>query len=1146
MLTYIAMDSISMAEWAESLVGRDWEIYWNSDDDADQLSEHQDYEEDNSQGSFIDDWYAGRVLEAIVKENGTVVVRVLFVGDEQIYEMELSPAKVRPSARGWIKRTTALLSRKGELPPDTATPDDHRHIQSLQAITRHYEPIPSITPPLDELNEILELKRHVQAQIYLRSKLATIVNLHGSIKYIDGEPNPTEPLVNHLRECCGDLEHACDWYLRCWELLTTCFGQKSGQSSNESDCQAMDYEKLLEKYLEYGKNCILNCAMLDLESTTSKRRQLVASPQRRPKRRRKQYHGQSEDDLDTEGDFRCTTFVDYFVQKLSHHERWYLPIFAKMLQILSHSIINPLVHWRLKANQLMGRKDDLEGILEEDDVSKEDDIISIDSVSEHDKVFSYQDVEACLLALESNPILSLVDLSNEENALQKKLQDIEETALKVRALLARLGEESIETPCDDTHLSQSESDPVLEELETISQELNSPGHSCYNMDPIGKPGASVTRSTLVGAKEWRLFLLEVRHAICTRERKCFLEHLGKRMQDLPDLLGIDLNMGNFSDRRVQVEQQVHLLLADLEDVAAIEEKFTGELNRADPQESNLLSIEGAQQALLQLEKLPVLLLVEEKISLRLALMEWREKATESLSNDDTTITFLQLESLYQSLQLIYKGESKTRCKATSKLRANEKIESQIRQFVTQDVQFLDSSLVDRVKVLYLSSLQWKEKAEAIIFALRMHGNGSVGDAGPCLKLPAMVDVKRITDLVSEYDKLGVEIPGYTATLKKVLHEAICWSSRVETELTRDHLLIKERLQILEQESHLRPKGLIMDPTRQVMETLADLLEWHCRSKEALDSAMATIKHADDEHTFSDKLVNNIYPVLAEGIEVVELFSQGNKKCYEANAEITLRNLQDSFHIRRSTRSLSRERIELHPLGVRLLNQIVNQDFDIKEGSPLNMYVWFDWHLAVTAFVRSVDERQGSQLCRTRTEAEALLASQPAPEASHDNSRLCDLGMHISNEVKRLEQLIHEARDAESCIRELMSKSRDLRKGSLQKADYVRRHLSELKEQQTLLKERSSGNHGLLLDSSVEALLDHHSKIFSWIVSLACLVTITKLRLLTSLSSYHLPLLSGPDIFLSILVFGRSIVLCPHGRRKRQGYQDPLRCSGFSL
>jgi hypothetical protein len=94
---------VTAQEWADSLVGRDWESFWNDDEDNDEeetapaasvaslaveaaadfnQGESDDHDENGSHGSIIDDWYAGRVLAATIQGDGNVLVKVLFVGDE--------------------------------------------------------------------------------------------------------------------------------------------------------------------------------------------------------------------------------------------------------------------------------------------------------------------------------------------------------------------------------------------------------------------------------------------------------------------------------------------------------------------------------------------------------------------------------------------------------------------------------------------------------------------------------------------------------------------------------------------------------------------------------------------------------------------------------------------------------------------------------------------------------------------------------------------------------------------------------------------------------------------------------------------------------------------------------------------------------
>ena len=1141
--------STTTKEWAESLVGRDWEIYWNDDEDNDERestapamavdkpAESESYKnelspgdaegnnDESSQGSIIDDWYAGRILSAAPNANGSVQFRVLFVGDEQIYEMELSPSKVRPSARGWIKRTTALLCRKGDLPADTATPEDRLCIRKLQEelFNRQYEAISFPNPKEDmpspdiaDLNEVIELRSQLFSQRYLRSKLATIVNLHGSIKYIDGEPNPTEPLVNHLVECCKDLDQACEWYLRCWELLTTCFGQRSGQSSNESEARHerfVYYHKVLDDYLYFGKNAILNCTTMDVESTTSKRRQLNSPPgQRRPKRRRKnnlKWTLAANQPIETaaeEGDFRCTAFVDFFVRRIQGDSgRWYLPIFAKMLRVLSHYIVDPLVHWKFKANQLLGRKDDLKDILAPEDSAKDDasvhskteslasshnevgenDEMSVDSSdSEKEQVFTYEDVEACLQALEENPVLSLLNVSEEQRELESKLGVIGEMAKEARTWLERLSEDASGSAQPET---DSPRDEVLEGLQDILRSLPSSEHLASNIDPIGAKGSSVTREVLEGAAELRRWLLDVRHASQVRERKAFIQNLVSTMEELPTFSEVPsyLDLESLSRRRAEAEQKVREMQARLASLTETEQKYDEQLTQQDqPGKTHFLSNDKAQKMLEELGKLPLLLPAEEKIALRIDLMQWSDEATSTLPQGKSPIEFTQVEKLFKSLQLILKGRSRSGTKARRQLKANEKVENQIRSFVANDAAIVEPSLTEKVKTLYTSSLQWKERAEAIIASLRNHGNLSVGAMEATAKLPSMVDIRRISDLVWEYGRLGVKLPGYTSTLQEVLDDASKWYSQLEKNLLHDSMPSKECLAVLEEASQSRPKGLIMDPTRQVIDTLVDLLEWHQSTKETLFALSRSLVGSESpltKETFSKWIVEDVYPLLAEGSAVVDIYSQGVEDSYKMDSHSTVRNLEKFFNIRRSARAPTPLKIEAHPFGKNILRRLTETTFDEQEGCPLFILLWIDWHLSVTAFVLSVDEKETGGKVRSLSQAQDLIANQPTREGDF-GSPLNIVLNGPSKEMERLYQLIDDGKLTEERVRRLLSRSRELRRGCMEKADSVRQHLPDLKELQVTFKDRNSGHAGLALDASLEPQLDHHVKIFTWLVS----------------------------------------------------------------
>ena len=104
---------------------------------------------DNSSEGDVIDWYDGRIVSCTFTDQGHVF-DVQFVGEGQIYSMNLNRALVRRSARAWLMRTKALLaSRDVEqwedvLPPDIATLEDQPHLHYLkQNILRKESPLNS-------------------------------------------------------------------------------------------------------------------------------------------------------------------------------------------------------------------------------------------------------------------------------------------------------------------------------------------------------------------------------------------------------------------------------------------------------------------------------------------------------------------------------------------------------------------------------------------------------------------------------------------------------------------------------------------------------------------------------------------------------------------------------------------------------------------------------------------------------------------------------------------------------------------------------------------------------------------------------------------------------------------------------------------
>ena len=131
---------------------------------------------------------------------------------------------------------------------------------------------------------------------------------------------------------------------------------------------------ILLEYLEYGKNVIMNCANMDLSATAQKRRQVLSptSSARRPKRRKKnKKRGSFSSDLDQvadDCDVHATAYVDHFAKLLREtRDRWFLSLCSRMLQAISHFIVEPAAEWKRRADILLGVKDETDEPVEEPD-----------------------------------------------------------------------------------------------------------------------------------------------------------------------------------------------------------------------------------------------------------------------------------------------------------------------------------------------------------------------------------------------------------------------------------------------------------------------------------------------------------------------------------------------------------------------------------------------------------------------------------------------------------------------------------------------------------------------------------------------------------------------------------------------------------
>jgi hypothetical protein len=90
-------------------VNKNWEIYWNADDNTDPFSESTEEDED---------WYDARIVSY---DDAKHVFDVIFVGEEDnVYQLQLPAASIKPSLSDWTKVANDLLHYEISSVIDTA------------------------------------------------------------------------------------------------------------------------------------------------------------------------------------------------------------------------------------------------------------------------------------------------------------------------------------------------------------------------------------------------------------------------------------------------------------------------------------------------------------------------------------------------------------------------------------------------------------------------------------------------------------------------------------------------------------------------------------------------------------------------------------------------------------------------------------------------------------------------------------------------------------------------------------------------------------------------------------------------------------------------------------------------------------------
>ncbi|GAX16611.1 hypothetical protein FisN_7Lh346 [Fistulifera solaris] len=1024
-------------EWAQGLVGTDVEIDWRKDAEEGKATV-PDNDESDEKG-----WYVANIL-AFDQERR--LFKVKFEGEIYLYDMHLKPELVRPSAVAWVKRSLALLQLETEsfhewiqaLPPDTSMLEDSTKIVELEQAKQ-------MINAAEESTWIRQWIGLIQAQLYLRTRLAPIER-EKRRRTVDGIPAPTETYVDYLVQCLKQHKDCAAWYFECEQLI-----EAANQATTKTKWSS---DLVFDVVLKRGCDCLELLKTVDASVSGSKRRSRSSPNERRAKRRRKAIKdfwtpaGQLHEEFDVQDLISFSTFQRFTDQTTVIDRRWYVATFVGMLKMGYTSLIAPLREWKWRVEYALGERDDpYEQVTASDGESTDQEDVEL--VNEKATVFvSYDDVHALMDQAKVDTVLSKFDLDVAQLSSRMKL--ILEFEKRGTLFVSSVFDEPV------TVLDKDQ-DTICLQLRQLQKESSEP--ELMHIHPLGSVTSSLSRLVIRDALLCREWFLDLCHAETQRERVAFIENIVSRWSYLPPI-----NLKEIEVRSDEIFQRLKMLSARCTDRSMLFDKISTMLNdrSEEARRDGLLCESEVEKACKEFTGAAVLSLAEEKLALRSDLLRWEQKAKLFMKTDRPFFT--DLESLFQELEALFLGNSVSRTALTEGLRQNVLVENEIRAFVKCDDEAISGTLSARLRSLYQKSSNWKERTENIISALLGFGNESLAGCHVQPKHGSMIDIRRIADLLDEYEDLQIDITPCNDLLRRVHDDALKWCDSVASSVKDPCRSFEACLQAAHFLGSNRPKGIIVDPTKPIYELIIDLLQWYIAVK-----ALVTSPNASRDAVAS---------VLLQGIEVVRFY--GDNKYTESISKITpdtANFIMKQVSASRPARLLSLNKIENSELLCHLLNRMVDDCQDDQERHPFLSLLYWLWLLRVEDFIKDANGVAKGGNEATLARAKSLLAEQPIPATHIHEVSIVHKAVDV---VEQLRQLITTAENVVKTTEECLNVSRNLFRIASSNESAVRYHYQELKEMLTKLKFRYKEGSGIVLERSLETQVELMSKVFSWL------------------------------------------------------------------
>lgn len=344
--------------------------------------------------------------------------------------------------------------------------------------------------------------------------------------------------------------------------------------------------------------------------------------------------------------------------------------------------------------------------------------------------------------------------------------------------------------------------------------------------------------------------------------------------------------------------------------------------------------------------MPVLSIVEEKLHLREELVDWDAEAQQMMVlSTQSKLSFGQVDALNQKLSLILTLKSDRRAKVCKHLNQCGLVEEEIKAFAVADEKVVCAVTGAWVRDHYTRALEWKSNYCSMIAILK--SNDISNDNIIAKSHGESVVVDRITAMLTAHDTLAVAFSEEYSQLESVRQNVTAWANTIKHIVLSDSFTLEERCQQLSNASNLRPKGVLLDPARGLIDLWIRAFTWRVQLKNGVrtmfdqfDNLPKSPIKCPDYEALKTLVCSTIAPLIIEDFIFPDEFA--------LNPFLT--HLRDKiFRSIQGPTSTIRKDIESGIYGKHVLDLILNAEADKVLGSCLSITRRVFWLMILQCF-----------------------------------------------------------------------------------------------------------------------------------------------------------------------------------------------------